>query len=316
MTTQFRLLREPLIHFLLMGACLFAIFNAINGDVAADDGNTIEVTQEKLLSFIQYRARKFDPDDTARQLDTMSEQQRQQLTDAFVREEVLYREAKALALDSNDYVARQRLIQQMRYLTESFIQVTIDDSDAAVKKYLADNSDRYRKPAEATFTHVFFSTAQRRAAEAKVLAEKQLKQLNNDNILFHQGIGYGERFLYHRNYVNKEADHIASHFGEPMQQAVFALSPSDTQWHGPYQSPYGYHLVMLTQNTPTAMPSLAEVKGRVVSDIYREQQQEVVNKAIEQLISRYQVNTPKEIASIEPVRSSGDSTQLAVAQQP
>lgn len=316
MTTKQRFYQEPLLHFLLMGACLFAVFTAINGDIAPEEGSTINVTQDKLLAFMQYRARKFDAQDTAQQLQAMSDEQRQQLTDAFIREEVLYREAKALALDSNDYVARQRLIQQMRYLTESFVQVTVDDSDAVVERYLAENSDRYRKPAEATFTHVFFSTAKRPAEQAKALAENQLQQLNHESIPFHRATAFGERFLYHRNYVKKEADHIASHFGDTMQQALFALTPSDKQWHGPYQSPYGFHLVLLTQNTPAAMPSLAEVKGRVMQDLYREQQQQAVNKAIEQLISRYQVNTFKKVAVIERMNHSTDSASLAVAQQP
>ena len=306
------LYKEPLIHFLLMGACLFVLYIGINGDIAPEDDTTITITEDKLLAFMQYRSRKFNDQEAARQLQAMNEQQRQQLTDAFIREEVLYREAKALALDSNDYVARQRLIQQMRYLTESFIQVTIDDSDAAIEKYLADNPDRYRKPAEATFTHVFVSTDKRSEAKAKTLAETQLKQLNNDNIPFHKATAYGERFLYHRNYVKKEADLIASHFGESLQQAVFALSPSEQQWHGPYQSPYGFHLVLLTQNTPAAMPTLAEVKGRIVQDIYREQQQQAVNKAIDQLISRYQIKTPAALAKA----ASKAPAVLQVAQQP
>ena len=161
------LYKEPLIHFLLMGACLFVLYIGINGDIVPDNETTITITEDNLLGFIQYRSRKFNEQDAAGQLQAMSQQQRQQLTDAFIREEVLYREAKALALDSNDYVARQRLIQQMRYLTESFIQVSIDDSDAAVEKYLADNPDRYRKPAQATFTMYFLAPPSARSTRPK-----------------------------------------------------------------------------------------------------------------------------------------------------
>lgn len=304
------LIKEPLLHFLLIGACLFVAFQAINGTSVNENSRAIEVSQAKLLSFLQYRARKFNSEDAARQLETMTDEQRQQLVDAFVREEVLFREAKALALDSNDYVARQRLIQQMRYLTESFIQVTVDNSDTAVSGYLEENSERYRKPAEATFTHVFFSTAKRADEEAKVLAQQQLLQLNNEQIPFHRATAYGERFLYHRNYVKKEADHIGSHFGEPMRQSIFALAPNDQQWQGPYQSPYGYHLVLLTQNTPSAMPALAEVKGRVLQDMYREQQQQAVNGAIKEMVGRYQVLMPESWAVNNPV------SHLSLAQQP
>ena len=286
------LIKEPLLHFLLLGIGLFAAFAVINGDTSTDDSQVITVTEERLLTFLQYRARRFDNNNAAGQLAAMTAAQRQQLVDAFVREEVLYREAKALALDSNDYVARQRLIQQMRYLTESFIQITVDNSDKAMAAYFNQHQQRYRKPAEATFTHVFFSTAQRTPEEARALAEQQLSELNNQSIPFHRATAFGERFLYHRNYVKKEADHIASHFGEPMQRAIFALSPNDSQWQGPYQSPYGFHLVLLTQNTPAAIPPLADIKDRVLQDSYREQQQLAVNRAIEALVARYQIQTP------------------------
>jgi hypothetical protein len=72
------------------------------------------------------------------------------------------------------------------------------------------------------------------------MARQQLDALNQQKTPFHRATGFGERFLYHRNYVRKEADFIASHFGELMQAAVFDLPVSDTQWQGPYQSPYGY----------------------------------------------------------------------------
>jgi len=281
--------REPLIHFLLMGLVLFIIFRLINGDLSANNPNAIEVKRENLLSFMQYRARNFNDDRFADQLDGMGAEQRQTLIDEYVREEVLYREAKALALDSNDYVARQRLIQQMRYLTESFIRVRLDDSDAAVQAYLTDNSERYRKPAEATFTHVFYSTERRSIDDARSLALEQIQELNQLDVPFHKAPGFGERFLYHRNYVNKPDDLIASHFGDEMQQAVFQLTPSHTQWQGPYQSPYGFHLVLVTQSTAAFIPPLSDLRGQLLSDMGREEQRQAVEKAIKSIIENYKV---------------------------
>ena len=99
-------IREPLVHFLLMGVVLFIIFRLINGDLSANNPNAIEVKRENLLSFMQYRARKFNDNSVGEQLDAMSVEQHQALIDEYVREEVLYRESQttlpSLPLGSTD----------------------------------------------------------------------------------------------------------------------------------------------------------------------------------------------------------------------
>src|SRR5688572_139179 len=103
-------LREPLLHFLLLGAVLFFVYAALNRHRADADPQTIVVNREKLLTFIQYRSRAFDATRFNNLLESLPEEELRKLIQSYVREEALYREAKALQLDKNDYVARLRLI--------------------------------------------------------------------------------------------------------------------------------------------------------------------------------------------------------------
>ena len=214
-------LKEPLFHFLALGMCLFIAYNAINPDSTDSNPNRIIVDRETLLTYMQYRAKAFDTERAQQQLDAMPQARRQNLIDDYIREEALFREAKALQLDRNDNVARQRLIQQMRYLTQSVITAGIELSDDELKSYQNEHAQRYTEPAKTTFTHVFINTEKRSVDEARKIAQRQLEHLNHKQVPFHKALGFGDRFLYHRNYVQKDAELIASHFGAGLQSAVF-----------------------------------------------------------------------------------------------
>jgi len=120
------------------------------------------------------------------------------------------------------------------------------------------------------------------------MAAGLLKQLNTEKVPFENASRYGERFLYNRNYVNREDDEIASHFGQPFQRDLFNLSTSE-QWQGPLQSTYGWHLVLLSKNTDAYIPEFDEVSSAVFADAQRQQQQEVKRQAIDKLMAKYQI---------------------------
>ena len=298
-----QVIKEPLLHFLALGLGLFLFYGALNPGNAGDNPDRIVVDRDTLLTYLQYRLKAFDADRAGQQLDQLPAGQRQQLIDDYIREETLYREAKALQLDKNDNVARQRLVQQMRYLAQSMLEAGIRFTEDELRAYQQQYANRYLEPAKITFTHVFISTDQRADKEAKALAQQQLQQLNQQQVPFHQAPGFGERFLYHRNYVKKEADFIASHFGEVLQQAVFDLPVSDSQWHGPYRSAYGYHLVLVVQQSAEYQPDFEAVKNRVAQDLLQQRRQQQLEQAIGKMVEQYTVD----IAADLGVDNAGDA---------
>ena len=122
-------LRDPLIHFLVLGLGLFLLFELVASDEAAYDSKVIDVDREALLTFVQYRSRAFQPQAAAARLDGMSEEEVERLVRDYVREEALHREALALGMDKNDYVIKRRMIQSIEFITDDFANVAVDVSD-------------------------------------------------------------------------------------------------------------------------------------------------------------------------------------------
>ena len=154
-------LKDPLAHFLAIGLCLFILSSLFLSQEPLDDPTTIAVNRDTLLRFMQYRAKTFDRERFNEQFDTLSKDQKKALIDQYVQEGSLYREGKALRLDSNDYTARQRLIQQVSYITRGFIDREIDGDKQQVEHFYDENIDNYAVPEKITFTHVF--SVQRRS---------------------------------------------------------------------------------------------------------------------------------------------------------
>ena len=130
---------------------------------------------------------------------------------------------------------------------------------------------------------------------AKVSAENTLFTLNQNKVTFSEAISHGDRFLYHRNYVNKEQDEIASHFGAAMEKQLFAVEASNSHWAGPFRSPYGYHLVMVSHQTPTYNPKLSEVEDRVRWDAQQARVEQAHKEAIESMIATYTISVDKAV---------------------
>jgi hypothetical protein len=284
-----RFLKEPLVHFLSAGLGLFVLFGLVNRNDGDSDPNVIIVDRDALLTFAQYRIKAFNPALAEKKLEGMSDDELRLFIDDYVREEVLHREALALGLDEDDYVIRRRLVQKLEFITEGFAEAGADLDEAAVQRYFdANKADYYVEP-YLTFTHVFFQTEDRPRAQARGLAEKELGKLNRDGVPFAEAPQHGDRFLYHVNYVERTPDYVGSHFGPPMARALFELEPNDFIWRGPFDSPYGVHLVLLTTNEPGREPELAELEGRVREDARRARVREETESAIADVVDAYDV---------------------------
>jgi hypothetical protein len=283
-----KFLKEPLVQFLLIALVLLGGERWINAEDYAYDQYLIQVDDQQLLQFMQLRAKTFRPDQAEAALAALGSEERQRLVDDYARDEVLFREAMALNLDNNDQIIRRRLIQKMDYLAQGFYDEAEPLTEQDLRDYYADNQQAYKKAAEATFTHVFISMQNRPSEEAQAMANKLLGQLNAEQVPFENASRYGERFLYNRNYVNREDDEIGSHFGQSFQETLFALNTAG-QWQGPVQSSYGWHLVLLVKNAAAYLPEFEEISSAVFADAQRQQQREVKRQAIDKLMAKYQI---------------------------
>ncbi len=283
------LIKEPLVHFLAVGLGLFVLFEFVAGDDAAYDSKVIDVDRDALLTFVQYRSRAFEPRIAAERLDGMSEEELERLIGDYVREEALHREALALGMDKNDYIIKRRMIQSIEFITDGFVTAAVEVSDEDVDAYFEANREDYYVSPFVTFTHVFFDRERHGGDEVLALASAKLAELNAQQVPFSNAPRHGDRFPFFVNYVERGPEFVASHFGAPMAQGVFAIEPSDSVWHGPFESEYGAHLVMLTRNVAGRYPELAEVESGVRDDAEREVIAALKDKAIQAIVDTYEV---------------------------
>jgi hypothetical protein len=284
-----KLLKEPLVQFLLIALVLLGGERVINADDYANEQYNILIDDQVLLQFMQLQAKTFKPNDAKAALGALNTEDRQRLADDYARNEVLFREAMALNLNKNDQIIRRRLIQKMDYLAQGFYDEAQPLTEDDLRAYYAEHKQEYKKPASATFTHVFISSDSRAVEDAKGIADALLQTLNTKLVPFENAPRFGERFLYNRNYVNRDDDEIGSHFGEDFQQQIFAFEISDS-WQGPVQSNYGWHLVLLKKNTPSYNPEFDESSSAVFADAQREQQRQTKRQAIDKLMAKYKIS--------------------------
>lgn len=132
-----KLLKEPLLHFLLIGVGLFFLFSQLNSDEEPSNTQQIIINKSKLevLSGTFMEENSIPPTD----------KEIQELLENDIREEVLSREAIAIGLDKDDRIIRHRLAQKMQYLFEDVAMVD-EPSDEVLKAYLQENSEKFMKP--------------------------------------------------------------------------------------------------------------------------------------------------------------------------
>ena len=159
---KLRLLREPLLHFLVLGAALFGLFSIVDKK-SAEAPTKIVVSAARVSALADRFAR------TWRRAPT--EQELQGLVEDYIRDEVFYREGRAAGLDRDDFVIHRRVRQKMELLAEDM--TTAEPSDEQLAAYLASNPEQFWTEDHVTFHQVFLSATRRGSAledDAKQLA--------------------------------------------------------------------------------------------------------------------------------------------------
>ncbi len=270
-----KLLKEPLIHFLIVGALMFAAYSWINPTAAGPDNRTIEITAGTVQRLQDAWSRQWRRPPTQQELDGLIED--------HIREEVLYREAIALGLNRDDTIIRRRLAQKMEFLSED-LGTLVEPGDAELREFFAERQSAFAEPARVSFIHVYFSPDQRGAA-AFADAELVLAELQAANIV--AAGERGDRFLMQLRYDSLTERDAAQLFGSDFAERVFELPVGD--WQGPVESGFGWHLVRVTDRVMLRMPDFDRVREEVRREFDYERQREVRAATYKALRSRYDI---------------------------
>jgi len=268
--------KEPLVHFLLLGALLFAV-NAVVGESGGSDLETLSVTREDIAWLSSAWSRQWRRPPTATELEG--------LITNHIREEILYREALAMGLDSDDTIVRRRMVQKLEFLTEDLID-QIEPPEDQLLEYFGEHVEDYRDPELRSFTHIFFSTDQRGAGAvteaARIVADLRAMPQSPERA---PELGY--RFMMQYDYSRRSEVEVARHMGTEFARALFELAPGE--WEGPVKSGYGVHVVRVHEIEASRLPDFAEVRENVRDDLMRARREKANAAFYEGLKSRYEI---------------------------
>jgi len=285
-----RLIREPLFHFLLLGASIFFLAGRVrNASIGA--GEKIVVTQSEMESMVVGFSRTWMRPPTQGEM--------QGLVDDYVREEVLYREARAMGLDQDDVIVRRRMRQKFEFLAED-LATDRSPTDQELEAYLQQHLDRFREEPSFSFEHIFLSREKLGAsteAEVKVLLA-ELGGKNEDTIDIEKR---GDTFLLPSRFEKTSAAETARLFGENFATRLAAIEPGE--WAGPIESSYGLHLVRVDARVPGTAPPLANVRDSVLRDFLDDRRKQELDAQYSKLRARYTVVVePPEVRKVAEAR--------------
>jgi PPIC-type PPIASE domain len=269
-----RLLREPLVHFLMLGGVLFAIFGRGGSDSGVAD-RQIVVSEADIGRLAEGFSRTWHRPPVPDELEA-------QIRD-FIREEVLYRTALALGLDKDDTIIRRRLRQKMEFLFEDAVP---PPQEVDLRAYLQAHPEKFRTQPLISFRQVFVSQTRSAAAEAD--ACRILARLTSGAP---DAANEGDALLLGDRFSRMPLDRVGALFGESFAQAVAESAPGG--WVGPLRSGYGLHLVLVTAVEPGKLPAFEQVRSAVEREWFAERRAAVQAAQYQALLSGYRVIVQK-----------------------
>jgi len=248
-------LREPLLHFVLIGALLFA-FTAWRQQQR--DHNEIRITSGEIAQLAAFWETQSQRKPTSEELRGLIEER--------IDEEVLAREAVRLGLDRDDVIVRRRLAQKMAFVSDD-LAVMSEPAEADLRAYFEEHKEAYTTPDLYALRHVFFNP-DRHGTALDADAQRALQRLTRGA----DANEVGDPFMLPRELADVSRDDIARDFGSMFAEAVTSSTPGT--WAGPVRSPFGVHLVKLESHTPRSVASFEDVRDRVREALLAQKQQE------------------------------------------
>ncbi len=257
-----KILRDPLLHFLILGGLLFFVYQVRNG---SDDDMTIRISNEQVeLLKRQYQQTWMD-EPSSEAADIMIE--------SFVLDEIYAREAFKLSMHTDDPVVKKRMRMKMELLTDLLVA---QPSDEEIKAFYEANIQRYSEGHRFSFKHVYFENKRTTTELASTLQRLRQGELVSSDVSMLRG-----------GYDNASMRAIQREFGGDF---VNWLSQLDINvWQGPFQSPLGWHFVCLEISEEAPATPLEKVYQLVVEDVKAQQRQVFKSKQQQELLQQYRI---------------------------
>ena len=271
-----RLVREPLIHFFILGLAVFGLHAALDRKPAAtvNDPYLVEVSSADIEWMRTLFTKRMGREPTVQDLRSQVNQ--------LIREQILSREAVAVGLDEGDMVVRRRLAQKMEFLFKDSSAIA-EPTEEDLRTFFFENRRKYEMPPQITFTQVYFSIDRRGVEGAKQTAQTLVKEDGDP----YRVATLGDGSILSPHCTQCSVREISNRFGLDFAETVKNLAPGS--WHGPVKSAYGFHAVYIHERRDTKLPKYREIIDRIKNDWMSEKQEETTRRVFGEIRSRYRV---------------------------
>lgn len=276
MPTIRRILTEPLLHFLLLGAVIFVVSNMLDRE-QSDTKGTITVTQTRVEGLAAKFARAWQRPPSAAELNGLIQD--------FIREEAAVREATALGIDRNDTVIRRLLRQRLEFVAEDVVALT-EPSDDELNAYLHAHADSFRTETRISFSQVFFDPQRRGKALATDAAQLRAHLNTVDGQI--DAAMFGDTTLLDHQFTELPLSTATQMFGETFAMALHKQIPG--QWSEPIASSFGEHLLYVSEIAPGTVPELGQIRDVVRREVLNARSIQALDAYYAVLLQRYRVN--------------------------
>lgn len=289
------LLREPFVHFVLLGALIFGAQAAIGGEPEVDRGRIVvdDAVVESIVA--RWRAVWQRPP---------SVQELRDEVEQYVRRQVLYREGLAMGLDQDDIVIQRRLAQKVEFLAADLAD-TVPLEDEELRAYYREHPERYTVAGTVSFRQVLFAK-DRRGDRAGPDAELTLARLRAGELAdFGAVASAGDPSLLPVALADVDEARIRGTFGGDFAEAL--LAAHEPGWLEPIPSGYGVHLVEVRALTKAELRPFEDVEDRVRDDVERARREGANAAMYRRLREKYQIVIDTRVAGLAPGLSPDDA---------
>jgi hypothetical protein len=277
-----KILREPLLHFLLIGACLFLVAGLRH--VSAPIQLSSSPLQSLKIVIIPGDVESLIAGFTNLWHRPPTDQELDGLIQGRVREEVYYREALKMGLDRDDAIIRGRLQEKLEFLSQDVGKVA-EPTEQELKSFLAAHPEKFRTDDRFTFRLVFVD-AGRHGASTVQYAQSILARLEKNPRL--DAATMGDPLPFHDGYERVAESEVSKQFGPEFAAALPVMKLR--QWSGPIASEDGAYLVYIVEKMQGQLPALGQIRPVVRKEWLAAERQRANDKFYQNLLRGYSVS--------------------------
>lgn len=269
------LVREPFLHFVLLGGLIFGLMHYID-----------ERARITRITITQSQINKLTSDFRLQHGALPTPPQLQALVDNFVKEQIFFRQALKLGLEVDDEIIRRRLVQKYEFLQQD-LAIPAEPGSSQLHEYYRLHMDRYVRPATVTFAHAYFSPDARGDDGAREAAQALASELNRHGIDVRIA-GHGDRFPGKTDFAAVSRDAVDRVFGSKgLAEEVFNVEVN--RWSAPLRSGLGWHTVYITARQPARTMPYEAIQESVRLDYLAAERERRNTMAFERLRKNFRI---------------------------